>query len=183
MSVFFFSSLSFVCCDVMLLFGAVCSVSLVLAQFGRTQRFRADPVLVSLLNGESVLYDAVAIVLFTSLEKHIDEASPALSDHGRPRAFCARVLWLILVWRYCGVHWSPGVTTKQNISVCSRITRSAPCASPHISRLPSHSSVFCVGSCPSSSLRSCSSITMCTTSRWTPRWRRRRPSRPLPICR
>ena len=35
-------------------------------------------MLVSLLNGESVLYDAVAIVLFTSLEKHIDEASPAL---------------------------------------------------------------------------------------------------------
>ena len=36
-------------------------------------RFRADAVLVSLLNGECVLYDAVAIVLFTSLEKHIDE--------------------------------------------------------------------------------------------------------------
>ena len=35
--------------------------------------------------------------------------------------------------------WSPGVTTKQSISVSSRITNSAPCVSPHISRLPSHS--------------------------------------------
>ena len=33
-------------------------------------------------------------------------------------------------------HWSPGVTTMQSISVCSRITRSAPCASPHISLFP-----------------------------------------------
>ena len=58
------------------LFSAVDPVA-VIALFGNT-RFRADPVLVSLLNGECVLYDAVAIVLFTSLEKHIDEASPAL---------------------------------------------------------------------------------------------------------
>ena len=34
--------------------------------------FRADPVLVSFLYGDSVLYYAVAIVLFTSLESHID---------------------------------------------------------------------------------------------------------------
>ena len=48
--------------------------------------------------------------------------------------------------------WSPGVTTKQSISVSSRITNSAPCVSLHISRLPSHSSGgFCVGSCPFSS--------------------------------
>ena len=67
-------------------------------------RFRADPVLVSLLNGVSVLYDAAAIVLFTSLEKHIDEASPAPSGHGRPRALCARVLLLILVLALFGVH-------------------------------------------------------------------------------
>jgi len=66
-----------ICCY---LFGALISAVdpvAVIALFGGT-RFRADPVLVSLLNGESVLNDAVAIVLFTSLEKHIDEASPAL---------------------------------------------------------------------------------------------------------
>ena len=84
----------------------------------------------------------------------------------------------------CGVipgAWSPGVTTSQSISVCSRITNSAPCASPHISRSPSHSSVVFVGSCPSSSLSSCSSITMCTTSRWTPRWRGKRLHDPCPF--
>ena len=66
-----------ICC---FLFGALISAVdpvAVIALFGGT-RFRADPVLVSLLYGESVLYDAVATVLFTSLEKHIDEASPAL---------------------------------------------------------------------------------------------------------
>ena len=53
-------------------FSVLSALFLGLAQFSRTQRFRADPVLVSLLNGESVLYYAVVILLFTSLEKHID---------------------------------------------------------------------------------------------------------------
>ena len=102
-------------------------------------RFRADPVLVSLLNGVSVLYDAVAIVLFTSLEKHIDEASPALLTLDVLGLFVLVFFGSFLFGVIPGA-WSPGVTTKQSISVCSRITRSAPCVSPHISRLPSHSS-------------------------------------------
>mmetsp|Transcript_19881 Transcript_19881/g.53189 ORF Transcript_19881/g.53189 Transcript_19881/m.53189 type:complete len:535 (-) Transcript_19881:450-2054(-) len=66
-----------ICCY---LFGALISAVdpvAVIALFGGT-RFRADPVLVSIVGGESVLNDAVAIVLFTSLEKHIDEDQPAL---------------------------------------------------------------------------------------------------------
>ena len=102
-------------------------------------RFRADTVLVSLLYGECVFYDAVAIMPFTSLEKHIDEASPSFSDLGHPQALCSRVLWLIRVWRFSGclVSWC---STTQRISVFSRITRSSLCVSLLISRLPSHSS-------------------------------------------
>ena len=96
-------------------------------------------MLVSLLNGECVLYDAVAIVLFTSLERHIDEASPAFLTMDVLRLFVL-VFFGSFVFGVIPGAWSPGVTTKQSISVCSRITRSAPCVSPHISRLPSHSS-------------------------------------------
>ena len=106
-------------------------------------RFRADAVLVSLLYGECVLYDAVAIVLFTSLEKHIDEASPAFLTMDILRFFVL-VFFGSFAFGVIPGAWSPGVTTKQSISVCSRITRSAPGVSPHISRLPSHSSgVLC----------------------------------------
>jgi sodium/hydrogen exchanger 8 len=62
------------------LFGALISAVdpvAVIALFGGT-RFRADPVLVSILGGESVLNDAVAIVLFTSVEHNIDQDQPAL---------------------------------------------------------------------------------------------------------
>ena len=85
------------------------------------------------------LYDAVAIVLFTSLEKHIDEASPALLTLDVLGLFVLGFFGSFVFGVIPGA-WSPGVTTKQSISVCSRITRSAPCVSPHISRLPSHSS-------------------------------------------
>ena len=84
------------------------------------------------------MYDAVAIVLFTSLEKHIDEASPALLTLDVLGLFVLGFFGSFVFGVIPGA-WSPGVTTKQSISVCSRITRSAPCVSPHISRLPSHS--------------------------------------------
>ena len=54
----------------------LCCCSVLGSRSYGSRGFRADAVLVSLLNGECVLCDAVAIVLFTSLEKHIDEASP-----------------------------------------------------------------------------------------------------------
>ena len=49
----------------------------VIALFEDTE-FHADPVLVSLLDGECVLYDAAAIVLFHLLGVTHDEVSPAL---------------------------------------------------------------------------------------------------------
>ena len=59
------------------------------------------------------------------------------------------------------------VSTTQSISVFSRFTSSSLCVSPHISRLPSHSSGFCVGSCPSSSFSSCwkRRLRSCSSSR------------------
>ena len=96
-------------------------------------------MLVSLLNGECVLYGAVAIVLFTSLEKHIDEASPPFLTMDVLKLFVLVFFGSFAFGVILGA-WSPGVTTKQSISVCLRITRSSLCVSLHISRLPSHSS-------------------------------------------
>ena len=96
-------------------------------------RFRADTVLVSLLNGECVLYDAVAIVLFTSLKKHIDEASPAFLTMDILRLFVL-VFFGSFAFGVIPGAWSPGCFHQQSISVCSKITRSALCVSPHISR-------------------------------------------------
>ena len=68
---FFEFVLRLLCCycysQLCALFSAVDPVA-VIALFGGT-RFRADPVLVSLLDGECVLYDAAAIVIFHLLGK------------------------------------------------------------------------------------------------------------------
>ncbi|CAJ1364450.1 unnamed protein product [Effrenium voratum] len=48
-----------------------------IALFG-SSRFRTDPLLHSLINGESVLNDAVAIVLFSTLTHHLHEEEPRL---------------------------------------------------------------------------------------------------------
>jgi sodium/hydrogen exchanger 8 len=56
------------------LFGALISATdpvATMALFSST-RFRADPLLHSLMNGESVLNDAVALVLFITLSHHLD---------------------------------------------------------------------------------------------------------------
>lgn len=57
------------------LFGALISATdpvATIALFGGS-RFRADPLLHSLINGESVLNDAVALVLFITLSHHLDK--------------------------------------------------------------------------------------------------------------
>lgn len=62
------------------LFGALISATdpvATIALFGGA-RFRADPLLHSLVNGESVLNDATAIVLFSTLSHSFNEESPAL---------------------------------------------------------------------------------------------------------
>lgn len=62
------------------LFGALISATdpvATIALFGGS-RFRTDPLLHSLVNGESVLNDAVAIVLFSTLSRHVDEESPTI---------------------------------------------------------------------------------------------------------
>mmetsp|Transcript_33576 Transcript_33576/g.106542 ORF Transcript_33576/g.106542 Transcript_33576/m.106542 type:complete len:591 (+) Transcript_33576:69-1841(+) len=62
------------------LFGALISATdpvATIALFGGA-RFRADPLLHSLINGEAVLNDAVAIVLFSTLSHHMDEEEPQL---------------------------------------------------------------------------------------------------------
>mmetsp|Transcript_45389 Transcript_45389/g.82953 ORF Transcript_45389/g.82953 Transcript_45389/m.82953 type:complete len:598 (+) Transcript_45389:99-1892(+) len=66
-----------VCCH---LFGALISATDPVATMALLGggRLRADPLVKSLINGESVLNDAVAIVLFKSLWEHLDEESPAL---------------------------------------------------------------------------------------------------------
>lgn len=48
-----------------------------IALFGGA-RFRTDPLLHSLINGESVLNDAVAIALFATLSRHLDEEDPRI---------------------------------------------------------------------------------------------------------
>eukprot|EP00928_Gymnodinium_smaydae_P050298 TRINITY_DN3386_c0_g1_i3.p1 TRINITY_DN3386_c0_g1~~TRINITY_DN3386_c0_g1_i3.p1 ORF type:complete len:683 (-),score=127.96 TRINITY_DN3386_c0_g1_i3:242-2209(-) len=58
------------------LFGALISATdpvATIALFG-SQRFRTDPLLHALVNGESVLNDAVAIVLFSTLSHHAEES-------------------------------------------------------------------------------------------------------------
>jgi len=62
------------------LFGALISATdpvATIALFGGA-RFRTDPLLHSLLNGEAVLNDAVAIVLFSTLAQHMGEKEPQL---------------------------------------------------------------------------------------------------------
>eukprot|EP00747_Dinoflagellata_sp_TGD_P021724 gnl/TRDRNA2_/TRDRNA2_128663_c0_seq3.p1 gnl/TRDRNA2_/TRDRNA2_128663_c0~~gnl/TRDRNA2_/TRDRNA2_128663_c0_seq3.p1 ORF type:complete len:638 (+),score=89.22 gnl/TRDRNA2_/TRDRNA2_128663_c0_seq3:126-1916(+) len=62
------------------LFGALISATdpvATIALFG-SSRFRADPWLQSVINGESVLNDAVAIVLFSAMHHKLDRASPSL---------------------------------------------------------------------------------------------------------
>jgi len=62
------------------LFGALISATdpvATIALFGGS-RFKADPLLHALVNGESVLNDAVAIVLFSTLSHHMDEEEPRL---------------------------------------------------------------------------------------------------------
>ena len=69
-------------------------------------------MLVSLLNGECVLYDAVAIVLFTSLKKHIDEASPAFLTMDILRLFVL-VFFGSFAFGVIPGAWSPGVSTNR----------------------------------------------------------------------
>jgi len=62
------------------MFGALISATdpvATIALFG-SSRFRTDPLLHSLINGESVLNDAVAIVLFSTLTHHLHEEEPRL---------------------------------------------------------------------------------------------------------
>lgn len=62
------------------LFGALISATdpvATIALFGGA-RFRTDPLLHSLINGEAVLNDAVAIVLFSTLTHHMGEKEPQL---------------------------------------------------------------------------------------------------------
>jgi len=62
------------------LFGALISATdpvATIALFGGA-RFRTDPLLHSLINGEAVLNDAVAIVLFSTLSHHMNEEEPQL---------------------------------------------------------------------------------------------------------
>lgn len=66
------------------LFGALISATdpvATIALFG-SSRFRTDPLLHSLINGESVLNDAVAIVLFSTLTHHMQEPEPRLISIG-----------------------------------------------------------------------------------------------------
>jgi len=66
------------------LFGALISATdpvATIALFG-SSRFRTDPLLHSLINGESVLNDAVAIVLFSTLTHHMHEEEPRLISMG-----------------------------------------------------------------------------------------------------
>eukprot|EP00435_Cladocopium_sp_Y103_P015922 s2473_g3.t3 len=66
------------------LFGALISATdpvATIALFG-SSRFRTDPLLHSLINGESVLNDAVAIVLFSTLTHHMQEEEPRLISIG-----------------------------------------------------------------------------------------------------
>ncbi|CAE8653584.1 unnamed protein product, partial [Polarella glacialis] len=58
-----------------------------IALFG-SSRFRTDPLLHALINGESVLNDAVAIVLFTTLSHHLDEEEPRLISASIMGHFC-----------------------------------------------------------------------------------------------
>jgi len=62
------------------LFGASMSATdpvATISLFG-SARFRSDPLLHSIINGESVLNDAVAIVLFGTLSRHLDGDTPEL---------------------------------------------------------------------------------------------------------
>lgn len=62
------------------LFGALISATdpvATIALFG-SSRFRANPFLHSLINGEAVLNDAVAIVLFSTISHQLDEEEPQL---------------------------------------------------------------------------------------------------------
>mmetsp|Transcript_108805 Transcript_108805/g.307671 ORF Transcript_108805/g.307671 Transcript_108805/m.307671 type:complete len:588 (-) Transcript_108805:12-1775(-) len=62
------------------LFGALISATdpvATIALFGGA-RYRTDPLLHSLINGEAVLNDAVAIVLFSAISHHVGEAEPQL---------------------------------------------------------------------------------------------------------
>lgn len=66
------------------LFGALISATdpvATIALFGGS-RFRTDPLLHSLINGESVLNDAVAIVLFSTLSHHVDDEHPTILSVG-----------------------------------------------------------------------------------------------------
>eukprot|EP00442_Polarella_glacialis_P045945 CAMPEP_0115094614 /NCGR_PEP_ID=MMETSP0227-20121206/28471_1 /TAXON_ID=89957 /ORGANISM="Polarella glacialis, Strain CCMP 1383" /LENGTH=625 /DNA_ID=CAMNT_0002487667 /DNA_START=28 /DNA_END=1908 /DNA_ORIENTATION=- len=72
------------------LFGALISATdpvATIALFG-SSRFRTDPLLHALINGESVLNDAVAIVLFTTLSHHLDEEEPRLISASIMGHFC-----------------------------------------------------------------------------------------------
>ncbi|CAE8589037.1 unnamed protein product, partial [Polarella glacialis] len=64
-----------------------CNQTKTIALFG-SSRFRTDPLLHALINGESVLNDAVAIVLFTTLSHHLDEEEPRLISASIMGHFC-----------------------------------------------------------------------------------------------
>ena len=65
------------------------------------------------------------------------------SDHGRPRALCVRVLWLIRVWRYSGCMVAWCFQQAEYLVLFKNYGFGAMCLS-NISRLPSHSSgVLC----------------------------------------
>eukprot|EP00933_Yihiella_yeosuensis_P030012 TRINITY_DN23693_c0_g1_i1.p1 TRINITY_DN23693_c0_g1~~TRINITY_DN23693_c0_g1_i1.p1 ORF type:complete len:610 (-),score=86.06 TRINITY_DN23693_c0_g1_i1:226-2055(-) len=91
------------------LFGALISATdpvATIALFG-SSRFRTDPLLHALINGESVLNDAVAIVLFATLSHHMDEEEPRLISLSILGHFCLVSIGSLLVGLAAGaiVSW------------------------------------------------------------------------------
>eukprot|EP00931_Biecheleriopsis_adriatica_P074503 TRINITY_DN48541_c0_g1_i1.p1 TRINITY_DN48541_c0_g1~~TRINITY_DN48541_c0_g1_i1.p1 ORF type:complete len:606 (-),score=94.98 TRINITY_DN48541_c0_g1_i1:14-1831(-) len=81
------------------LFGALISATdpvATIALFG-SSRFRADPLLHALVNGESVLNDAVAIVLFATLSHHMQEEEPKLFSISILGTFCLVLFGSLIV--------------------------------------------------------------------------------------
>ena len=120
-----FSSLSYVYCDVIAIRSCVlCSQQSILGQSSlslKVQGFAQTQCLSPSWTGSAYCTTRRPSCSFTSLEKHIDEASPALLTMDVLGLFV-----LVFLAHSClvflRVYWSPGVTTKQSISVCSRIT-------------------------------------------------------------
>merc|ERR550532_1818353 len=111
------------------MFGALISATdpvATIALFGGA-RFRADPVLQSLINGESVLNDAVAIALFSTLTGHLNEESPQLFSfsvlgHFFTISIFSLVLGLaagaFLSWCYCRAQYMSNFPSTEVATMC-----------------------------------------------------------------